>query len=149
MKINYKQYLMAAGALCFLAALFQGVIGFFPSLSLYFGAPEKLVNTPLALICASLIVSALLVGSGLYALSGAGRIQNLPWLRQTLLLISGVFILRGVALVPEIMVLMGLLNAAIPVPTRFAVFSGICLLMGLIFIAGTIGGWTSFPVRSD
>ncbi len=148
MKNNYKQYLMAAGTLCFLAALFQAVIGFFPSVSLYFGAPEELVESPPVLICASLLVSVLLVGSGLYALSGAGRIQSLPWLRQTLLIISGVFILRGVAFVPEILVLMGLQNAAIPVPPRFAVLSAISLLMGLIFITGTIGGWTSFSVSN-
>jgi hypothetical protein len=46
---SFKQTLRSAGIICFGIALFQVVIGCSPSLSLYFGAPEALVENILPL----------------------------------------------------------------------------------------------------
>ena len=73
----FKQRLTLAGIICFVLAVFQVVIGFFPSLSLYFGAPEALVKNIFALIVVSLFVAGVLVVFGLYALSGAGSIRKI------------------------------------------------------------------------
>ncbi len=144
MEKKYKQILLAAGASCFVLALFQGILGFSPSLSLYFGAPEALVESIYTLIAVSLLIAGLLAVFGLYAFSGAGYIRTLPWLKQILAVISGIFILRGFLLIPEFLVVMGIYEISIPVAPRFVVFSLGSLLIGFIFITGTIGGWNSF-----
>jgi hypothetical protein len=79
---NFKQMLKSAGIICFGIALFQVVIGYSPSLSLYFGAPEALVKNIYALIFISFLVAGILTIFGFYALSGAGYIRRLPLLKQ-------------------------------------------------------------------
>lgn len=140
---NFKQKLALAGIICFVLALFQVVIGFSPSLSLYFGAPEALVKNIFALIVVSLFVAGVLAVFGLYALSGAGSIQKLPLLKPGLVVISCIFIIRGFLLLPELLVVVGVFHVSIPVAPRFVIFSLGSLLIGIIFIAGTIGGWSS------
>ncbi|MBU0972603.1 MAG: hypothetical protein KKC20_18295 [Proteobacteria bacterium] len=140
---NFKQRLALAGIICFALALFQVVIGFSPSLSLYFGAPEALVKNIVALIVASLFIAGVLVVFGLYALSGAGSIRKLPFLKQGLVGISCVFIIRGLLLLPEFLVVVGVFHVSIPVAPRFILFSLGSLFIGIIFIAGIIDGWSS------
>lgn len=141
MKERNQQMLEIAGAMCFLLAAFQAAIGFSPALSLYFGAPEALVQNKYALIGVSLLVSIILVIFGLYAWSGADRIPRLPWLKQALVSISGIFILRGLLGIFELFVVMGVVESAIPIAPRFVLFSLGSLLVGGVFISGTIGKW--------
>ena len=145
---KFKRILVLSGVLSFAFALFQVIISFSPSLSLYFGAPEALVTNTYALILVSFIVAGILSIFGLYAISGAGYIRALPWLKQMLVVISGIYILRGLLLIPEVLVVTGAIHMSIPIAPRFVVFSAGSLLMGLFFITGTIGGWNSFPSRN-
>ncbi len=145
---SYRPILFISGVFCFCIALFQIVIGFSPSLSLYFGAPEALAANRYFLIAVSMVLGLLLGVFGLYALSGAGCIRVLPWLKHVLAVISGIFILRGLLVVPEAMVVAGIYESAIDVAPRFVAFSIGSLLIGLIFSAGTIGGWRSFSSKS-
>ena len=145
---NFKHMLVLSGVLCFVMAIFQIIIGFSPSLSLYFGAPEILTKNIYMLILVSFVVAGILCIFGLYAISGAGYIRALPWLKQVLLLTSGIFILRGLLIIPEFLVVMGVLQSSIPVAPRFVVFSIGALVIGFVFIAGTIGGWNSFPSKN-
>lgn len=140
---DFRQRLALAGIICFVLAVFQVMIGFSPSLSLYFGAPEALVKNTFALIVVSLLVAGVLVVFGLYALSGAGFIRKLPFLKQGLVAISCVFIIRGLLLLPELLVVVGVFDVAISVAPRFVIFSIGSLLIGIIFIAGTLGGWST------
>lgn len=142
-----KRILVFAGVLSFAVALFQTAIGFSPSLSLYFGAPEALVKNICALIIVSLSIAAIIAVFGLYALAGAGCIRTLPWLRQILVMISGIYILRGLLLVPELIVVFGMYDISIPVAPRFVVFSFGSLLTGLLYLIGTVGGWHTFPSK--
>lgn len=135
---NSKNILMFAGILCFMLSIFQITIGFFPSLSLYFGAPESLVKNTPGLIIASIMIGAILALFGLYAISGAGKIVRLPWLKQILLVIGVIFLLRGLLLVPELLVVFKVIESSIPVAKRFICFSIGSLFVGFIFIKGTI-----------
>jgi len=140
---NSKKLLMFAGILCFILSVFQVSIGFSPSLSLYFGAPEFLVKNTNALIITSIIIGAILALFGLYAISGAGKIVKLPWLKQILLVIGIIFLLRGLLLLPELLVVFNIIESSIPVAKRFIYFSVGALFVGFIFIKGTIGEWRS------
>lgn len=142
-----KQILVFAGVLSFAIALFHAVIGFLPSLSLYLGAPDVLVTNIYLLIIVSLLIAGIIAVFGLYAISGAGYIRTLPWLKQILVVISGIYILRGLLLVPEFLVVIGVLDISIPVAPRFVIFSLGSLLIGLIYLSGTIGGWNTFPSK--
>ncbi|MCP4746173.1 MAG: hypothetical protein GY874_08540 [Desulfobacteraceae bacterium] len=144
---KYKRVLIIAGILSFVVALFQAIIGFSPTLSLYFGAPEALVTNIYVLIIVSLLISGIFVLFGLYGLSGAGYIRTLPWLKQTLAAISCILILRGVLIIPEFLVVIGVLNVSFPVEPRFAVFSFVPLLIGLLYMTGTIRGWHAFTLN--
>lgn len=146
---NYKQALKMAGLSCFGLSLVQAGIGFFPSLSLYFGAPEALVQNYPVLVVTSLLIAGLLALFGLFALSGAGVIQRLPVLKQVLVLISLIFLVRGLLILPELLAVTGLIETSIPVAMRFVFFSGVSLIIALIFIGGTISGWHSFSIASE
>ena len=142
---NFKQILLFSGVLNFLFAMFQLIVGFSPSLSLYFGAPEALVANSYLLIVVSFIVAGVVAVFGLYALSGAGCIRTLPWLKPMLVVISCVYLLRGLVLVPEFLVVAGTIQSPVPIAPRFVGFSAGALLLGLFFVAGTVGGWETFP----
>lgn len=144
---DFKRILIAAGVLSFAVALFQAVIGFSPSLSIYFGAPESLANNAWSLIIVSLSIAAILAVFGIYAISGAGIIRPLPWLRPILIIISGFYILRGLLLIPEILVVIGIIDLSIPVAPRFIIFSIVPLLIGIFYFVGTVGGWRTFPSK--
>ena len=103
-------------------------------MSLYFGAPEILVKNIYMLILASFVIAGILGIFGLYAISGAGYIRALPMLKPVLLLISGIFILRGLLIIPEFLVVMGLVQSSIPVAPRLVVFSIGALVIGFLFL---------------
>ncbi len=144
---KFKRNLVWAGSLSIAAALFQAAIGFSPFWSLYFGAPEALIKNTSSLIIVSLFIAAILLLFGLYALSGAGYIRPLPWLKQMLVLISGIYLLRGLLFVPELIVVLGIYEISIPVAPRFITFSIGSLFIGLIYLIGTIGGWNNLSPK--
>ena len=43
--------------------------------------------------------------------------------------------------------MIGVLDISIPVAPRFVIFSLGSLLIGLIYLSGTIGGWNTFPSK--
>lgn len=74
-----------------------------------------------------------------YAFSGAGLIPRLPLLRTALVLISAIYLLRGLVLVPALM-----LNPGGVLP--FVLWSSlIVLIYGLAYAIGT---WTAWPTLS-
>ncbi len=80
-------------------------------------------------------IAAVLATWSLYALSGAGVIPRLPLLRTALCLITGVYLLRGLAGFPLVFYPLG----------RSAPFwlwsSAICLAIGLVYLAGLRQVW--------
>ncbi len=147
--MKFNKLLTFAGVLSFSVALFQALIGFSPSLSLYFGAPEALVVNIYALILVSLLIASIIAVFGFYAISGAGHIRTLLWLKPVLVVISIIYILRGLLVVPESLFIFGVIDVSIPVAPRFVLFSLGSLFIGMVYLAGTIGGWDKFQSKKE
>jgi hypothetical protein len=146
-----KQLLKIAGGLSFAVAIFQAVISFSPSWSLYFGAPEKLVSNLPMLYVAGLI-AAVIFGVfglfGLYALAGARTIRPLPLLRLGLAVIGGVYTLRGLLVIPVLLIRGGILQSSAVIPPQASAASLISLFIGVLYLAGTMLGWRELPSRT-
>ena len=136
-----NKYLLAAAICCVVAALAHlGCIVFGAKWYRFFGAGEQMARMAeqglwYPTIVTLVIVLVLLIWA-LYALSGAGVIKRLPLTKLALVLIAGIFILRGVSFVglmpmfPE--------NS----PTFWLVSSGICLFIGSMFAVGSYQQWS-------
>ncbi len=84
------------------------------------------------------LLFALIFGAfGLYAWSAAGHAPRLPQRRILLIGISGVYTLRGLIVVPELLVFMNTTD----IPLRALWFSLISLFIGIVYIAGTALRW--------
>ena len=143
-----KKLLIIAGGLSFAVALFQAVITFSPAWSRYFGAPADLVaNIPL-LYSAGLIAAVIFALFGLYALSAAGYVHPLPLLRLSLMGISAVYTLRGLLLIPQLLALVGSVPSSEAVTSQGVLSSLVALLIGCLYLAGTVGCWRSLGTAS-
>ena len=118
------------------AALHLGCIAFGAPWYRFFGAGERMAELAAAgsryPTTVSSFIAAMLSVWALYALSGAGVIAHLPLLRVVLCLISGIYLLRGIAGVP------------LALMTHAAFWwwsSAICLAIGLIHLAGLWQAW--------
>lgn len=109
----------------------------------FFGAPERLARMAAAgkmypVIVCLCIAAVLFVWAG-YAFSGAGMIRRLPLLRVGLALIAGIFILRGILLIPLAAVRPDLLPAICNsrgVDWFLVLTSLVCIAIGVGYIAG-------------
>ena len=144
---NYKRILLFVGVTTIITAVLHAAMGFSPTVSLYFGAPEALVQNNYVLIVSCILIAIIIAIFGLYAISGAGYIRPLPWIKQVLAAISFLFVLRGILFVPELMIVLGFLDVSFPVAPRYVVFSFGIFLVGMVYSVGTVGGWRSFPSK--
>jgi hypothetical protein len=143
-----KPLLLTAGLLSIAVALFQAVITFSPSWSKYFGAPEELVANPPLLYAAGSVAAVIFGIFGLYALSGAGWIRPFPLLRPGLLGIGILYTLRGSLAVPLLLMMMGLVRFSGTFPSSMPASSLVSLLIGVLYLAGTISGWTKLAAAA-
>ncbi|MDO6567713.1 hypothetical protein Q4561_11645 [Alteromonas sp. 1_MG-2023] len=134
--------LIIGGCLSFLAALLHiGCVWGGPDWYLFFGAGERMAQLaadgdPYPTIV-TLVIASVLTGWGLYALSGAGVIFKLPLLKICLVLITAVYLLRGLA------GLVGPFLTSSPVVqqnsiTFWIVSSMICCIYGTFYLLGTV-----------
>lgn len=136
--MNY--YLVAAGCLSAVAALMHiGCIIFGAPWYRFFGAGEKMaVMAEQGLIKPSIITSFIVVVLSvwsLYAFSAAGMIAHLPFLRFFLIIITAIYVVRGIA---------GFYFVANPIgrtPAFWIWSSVICLSIGLLHLIGLIQYW--------
>ncbi len=136
-----NKLLLFSSILSFSLAIFQAVISFVPSWSLYFGAPEEIVQKPVMLIITGLIAAVFFFIFGLYAYSGAGKMKPLPFLRIALLVISVVFIFRGLMVIPVILQQNVIIYFIDKIDPAEPFSSLVSLLIGIFYITGTITGW--------
>lgn len=141
MNFAANKYLLAAAICCFAAALAHlGCIVFGGDWYRFFGAGEQMARMAeqglwYPTIVTSVIVLVLLLWA-FYGLSGAGVIRRLPLTKLALVLIAGIFLLRGVSFVglmpmfPE--------NSL----TFWVISSGICLVIGGLFAVGCWQQWS-------
>lgn len=137
---NNKPLLVAA-FLCAVAALLHvGCIVFGGDWYRFFGAGEEMASMAEQGLWYPSIVTAVIVGIlliwSLYGLSGAGVIKRLPLTKLALVIISSIFLLRGVSFV-------GLMRLFPDNSLTFwVVSSGICLFIGSLFAIGTYQQWS-------
>lgn len=146
-----KYALLVAGSLSFAVAVFQAIIGFSPSWSLHFGAPEDLTANPVLLLIAGLTAAALFVVFGLYGFSGAGIVRRLPLLRLGLSVIAGIYVVRGLLVVPLVLVKAGLLSPWGSIPEPAMPSSLVSFLIGVTYVVGLALEWTRLgsPTEPD
>lgn len=133
-----NNYLLVGAVLSAIAALLHvGCIVFGAPWYHFFGAGEKMAKladrgSKRPALITSGIVGVLVVWSA-YALSGAGMIAPLPYLQPVLVVICGIYLLRGCA---------GLIFVAWPVGGNSAKFwlwsSLICIVFGLVHLLGVV-----------
>jgi hypothetical protein len=137
-----SKWLVAGGVLSVLAAILHlAVIAGGPAWCRFVGAGEGMAQaaergspTPTLI---TLAIAAILMIWALYAFSGAGKFRRLPLLRTALILISAVYLARGLALVPLVALRPDLVDT-------FAVVSSLIVLVyGLAYAIGT---WASWPM---
>lgn len=147
MKSAINKYLLTAAICCILVALAHvGCIMFGGDWYRFFGAGEQM-----ALMAEQGLWYPTIVTSGivtifsvwaLYGLSGSGIMRRLPLTRLALVLIAGIFLLRGVSFV-------GLMpmfpdNSL----TFWLVSSAICLFIGGLFAVGTFQQWSKLGIKN-
>jgi hypothetical protein len=106
----------------------------------FFGAGERMATlaeqgsmTPTLL---TLGIAAILAIWSAYAFSGAGLLPRLPLLRTGLVVISAIYLLRGLALIPALII-----NGGAVMP--FILWSSLIVLV--YGIAYAVGTWTAWP----
>ena len=133
---SLHNYLLLAGGYFSLAfAAFQvSAIWWSPSAVRYFGGPAELsMERPILYAVLCLAVSEIVAVFGVYALSGAGKIRRLPLLRTVLIAVTGIYLLRGLLIIPQAPVVL-----KHPGLVRFLVFSTISLCLGMVHLAGVV-----------
>src|SRR5512138_3048908 len=107
--MDKRLWLKVAAGWSFFMAICQTVISLWPAAAAYFKAPPPLLEDRGQLLLWGGAAALVLVVFGLYALSGAGSIRHLPLLRLGLIGISSLFLLRGLFLVLDVLVILGVL----------------------------------------
>ncbi|HEY5721411.1 MAG TPA: hypothetical protein VIT45_03725 [Allosphingosinicella sp.] len=139
-----NHWLAAGGTLSLLAAILHlAVIAGGPSWYRFVGAGEDMARmaergsaTP-ALI--TLGIAAILAVWAAYAFSGAGLIRRLPLIRTALVLISAIYLLRGFAPIPLLVLKSQAIDA-------FTLWSS--LIVSVYGICHAVGTWRAWPSLS-
>jgi len=141
--VSRNPWLIIAGWLSVAASLLHiGCIIGGPAWYRFFGAGEGMARAASrgeiypALV--TFAIAVLLAIAAAYAFAGAGVFRKLPLMRTALVVISGVYLLRGLALVP-----IAFTPAA---QTSFNIWSSLIVLGYGIFYA--IGTWKAWPSLS-
>jgi hypothetical protein len=142
MKI-YKTSLLLAGISSLLIALFQAIISFSVEWSRFFDAPVVLLSKPILLLISGSIAALIFAIFGLYGLSGAGQIKRLPYLRSGLTIVGIIYSLRGLAFILILLQTYGVITTHEPLPPAEPGSSLISLGVGLLYLFGTTGLWSS------
>jgi hypothetical protein len=136
--LNY--WLIIGGILSAIAALMHiAIIIGGPDWYRFFGAGEAMARAAeqgrLMPTLITLGIAAVLMVWAAYAFSGAGLIPRLPLLRIALVIISSIYLLRALAVVPA------LLTPTEQSATFWLWSSGIVFIYGLAYAIGTWRAW--------
>jgi hypothetical protein len=137
-------WLLAGGWLSVTAALLHlAVILGGPQWYRFFGAGEEMavaaeLGSPVPLLI-TLTIALLLAVWAAYAFSGAGLIRRLPLIRTALVLISAMYLARGLILLPMIIFYPHVISAIGP----FEIWSSLIVLV--YGAAYAIGTWRAWP----
>jgi hypothetical protein len=138
---------MASGVLSALAALLHlAVIAGGPDWYRSVGAGEEMAQMAergdLQPALITVAIAFLLAIWSAYAFAGAGYIRRLPLMRTALVAITAIYLLRGLALLPLLLLRPDMADA-------FAIWSSlIVLIYGLCYAVGTWRAWPFLSTRS-
>ena len=130
-------YLILGGCASFFIFILHLVLTAKPRLYRYFGADElaKLHREGSKMPrVASILLAFMFLLWGMYAFSGAGILEPMPWLKTVLLIIGVIYILRALMLPSEVIKTIRDIKQA-----KFIVFSGFSLAAGLLYLLGRTG----------
>ena len=139
-------FLIVGGVLSAAASLLHlAVIAGGPSWYRFFGAGEGMARMAergsLTPTLVTIGIATVLAVWAAYAFAGAGLIPRLPLLRTALVLISAVYLLRGLVLIPALV-----LNAGGVAP--FMLWSSLIVLVyGVCYAVGTWVAWPALSAR--
>ena len=138
MEDTRNAFLIAGAVLSALAAaLHAGCIVFGAPWYRFFGAGERMAQMAIAghwyPTVATVVIASVLSAWSLYALSGAAVIRALPLLRPALCVITGIYLLRGLLILP-----LAVLGRTTPF---WWWSSAICLLIGVVHLVGLLQVW--------
>lgn len=137
--INKILWLKIAAGIVFSMAIIQTILSLSPAAASYFQAPPSLLENRLQLFLFGGGAALILVFFGLYALSGSGIIRHLPLLRSGLIIISSIFLLRGLFIIITVLKIMGVLKGEILI--QGVISHLVFLAAGIAFTVGTILNW--------
>lgn len=138
-------WLIVAGLLSLAASLLHiGCIIGGPAWYRFFGAGEGMARAAergeLYPALVTLAIAVLLAIAAAYAFAGAGVIRHLPLMRTALVVITAVYLLRGLALVP--------IAFSPAAQTPFNIWSSLIVLgYGIFYAVGTWKAWPSLSMK--
>jgi hypothetical protein len=144
--VTGKPWLLAGGLLSAAAAVLHlGIIAGGPDWYRFFGAGERMATlAERGAPGPALITSGIAIILGLwaaYAFAGAGLLRRLPLLRTALVLISAIYLLRGLVLLPALVTQGSAVQA-------FVLWSSLITLgYGIIYAVGTWRAWPQLAPR--
>lgn len=125
-----------------IAALHVVIVFIGASAYRYFSAPQELVRQAeagsLVPAAVTLVIALVFCVFAAYAFAAAGVIPKLPLMRTGLVVISTIYLLRGLSALPQgiaLVVKPGLIR-----PREF-VFSAVSLIVGVAYALGTRAAW--------
>lgn len=138
-------WLKIAAGWSFFLAISQAIMTFFPAVAAYFMDPLPLQENRWQLLLLGAVGALILVDFGLYALSGAGVIRRLPLLRLGLVGISVVFLLRGLFVILNMLIVVGVVPGQTLIQWDITTLA--FLAAGLTYAIGTALNWKDLGVR--
>lgn len=143
--MDKKLWLKVAAGWSFFMAVCQTVISLSPAAAAYFKAPPALLEDRGQLLLWGGAAALVLVVFGFYALSGAGAVRRLPLLRLGLIGISSLFLLRGLFLILDVLVILGMLAGELLVQGTISTL--VFLGAGISYAVGTVLNWRDLQVH--
>lgn len=143
--MDKRVWLKVAAGLSFFMAICQTVISLSPAAAAYFEAPPPLLEDRMQLFLIGEAAALILVIFGLYALSGAGSIRQLPLLRLGLIGVSSLYLLRGLFIVLTLLTILGILEGEIL--TQGVISHLVFLSAGIAYAVGTVLNWKEMRIR--
>ena len=143
--MSRNPWLIVAGWLSLAASLLHiGCIIGGPAWYRFFGAGEGMARAAergeIYPALVTFAIAVLLAIAAAYAFAGAGVIRHLPLMRTALVVITAVYLLRGLALVP--------IAFSPAAQTPFNIWSSLIVLgYGIFYAAGTWKAWPSLTMK--
>ncbi|MCC2616809.1 hypothetical protein LJ739_11205 [Aestuariibacter halophilus] len=148
--MNGNTLLTVAAGLSFSAALAHvAIVLGGPDWYRFFGAGEQMASLAeagsLRPAFITLLIATVLALWGLYGLSGAGVISPLPLLRPALVVITAVYLVRGIGgfILPFVSSHPAITQNSV---TFWLVSSLICSLFGVCYLLGVLANWASLAL---